>query len=266
MTTGKPVRRGAPRHVARRDLGPLVVVRRQRMRTVGRRQREKRRGVDERGELMRARRGEHRLQPADVDRVELRRIAAPQRDQRGGVADRVHAGGRRGHRARVADVAIDGAAGQPRGRRAAREDDRLVPGARERAHDRRAEVAGAAGDQHSHALTTSKIRNPKLPDHQFHIDLIADVSAENRLGGVRVLRIARRRQRRPVLHLRPPQSRAVGLRPGAAALRQRPRLRLAGRLRLRRPLRAVAAADGARAAATCLAARCSRSWARARSR
>ena len=39
------------------------------------------------------------------------------------------------------------------------------------------------------------------------------------------MRRARRRQRSDLLQLRPPQSRAVGLRPGAAQPRQRPRLR-----------------------------------------
>ena len=129
----RAVRGGAPRHVARRDLGALIVVRGQRMRTVGRRQREKRRGVDEAREAVLARRGEDGLQPADVDGVELRRIAPPQRDQRGRVADRVDAGRRGRDRARIADVAVDRAPVLAAGRRAGvpREGNRFVPGAQQ---------------------------------------------------------------------------------------------------------------------------------------
>ena len=161
----RSVRGGAPRHVARRDLGALIVVRGQRMRTVGRRQRQKRRGVDEAREAVLARRGEHGLQPADVDGVELRRIAPPQRDQRGGVADRVDAGRRGRHRARIADVAVDRATvPAPAAALACRAKAiGSCPARTSARHDGRAEVAGAAGDEHFHSDSVTGSPDVRFP-------------------------------------------------------------------------------------------------------
>ena len=66
------------------------------------------------------------------------------------MTERVHAARRRFERGAVAHVAVDRAARQPRARRVSREDDGLVSAIGERADDRAAEIAGAAGDEHAH--------------------------------------------------------------------------------------------------------------------
>src|SRR5438445_11760365 len=68
-------------------------------------------------------------------------------------------------------------------------------------------------------------------------------AANNRLSGVSVVRIARRRPRRQMLYVRSIESRTVGIRADAAAARERSRLRAAGHRRLDDALRVDAVVD-----------------------
>ena len=70
----------------------------------------------------------------------------------------VDAIGRAVDRGAVAHVAIDQPAGQAAAARGAREDDGRVSRARERAHDRAADVAGAAGHEDFHGVLRGPAR------------------------------------------------------------------------------------------------------------
>ena len=82
------------------DLRALIVVRLERRWRAHRRQREKRRGVEDARDAERGRGVQHVAQPADVHIVEILRPAAPDADERGHVADRVAAARRALDRAR----------------------------------------------------------------------------------------------------------------------------------------------------------------------
>ena len=142
----------------------------------------------------------------------------------------------------IANVAVDGRARDILAGVVAR--TRSARGrARQRADDGAAEIAGAAGDEDftwssdeqlpagSHEFRSGRARaTSSAPRYQLRAPAIAESfssrfsaaarltdklltdvqAAANRFRGLRVVRIARRRQRRQVLHVRPPQSRVSG--------------------------------------------------------
>ena len=91
---------------------------------------------------------------ADVDLVEVLAARAPDAHECRRVADRVDAvGGAIDGRA-VAHVAIDEPAGQVAAARGARKDDARVVRRDERANDRAADVARAAGHEYFHGVSS----------------------------------------------------------------------------------------------------------------
>src|SRR3954451_3559893 len=88
--------------------------------------------------------------------VEIARAAPPQADERAGVADRVALTYGGFHVGTRSEVAPDRREGRARRQRMTRKRHRLMTAPRQRAHDRRAEIAAAAGDQdpqHADMLT-----------------------------------------------------------------------------------------------------------------
>ncbi len=66
--------------------------------------------------------------------------------------DGVATGGGALERRAIADIAVDGGAGQPAAARGPREHDHIVAACRQRLHDGAAEVARAARHQHFHGV------------------------------------------------------------------------------------------------------------------
>src|SRR5512132_1581117 len=122
-------------------------------------------------------------------------MPAPDADERGAVAERVAPGCGVTEGGRVAHVPVDRETGKARGDRQAgapREDDRLVAAPRKGAHNRAAQVSGAASEEHANARGIV----PQLR-YACTFTAVANVqSSAHRIGRLSLLRKPGRRQRR----------------------------------------------------------------------
>ena len=164
--------------------------------------------------------------------VELRGARPPDADERRGVTDRVDAGGR----ARDA-------------RSRSRTSPSMARPGRRRCASRGARTRPASCRARASARTIALPRYPVPPVTRTRMSCASRIAVRdviccsrmfkrqtNRLRGLRLVRVAGRRQRRQVLHAAAAAIPGCGASARAAALRQRSRVRRARHLRLHRPV------------------------------